>query len=130
MPDFYHSKCSQNLQLCYSAMLITIVFEVAKSQYNSYITVGTQFDSNPFYSYLCDISLFSDVLTRYLPFCVRWDSRHMNVIQFKESFLDVNSQTLCLVMEFAENGDVLQKIEGHFKRSTCFPEYELWSALI
>ena len=64
-------------------------------------------------------------LTSCLPAC-----RHMNVIQYKESFLDVNSQTLCLVMEYAEKGDVLQKIEGHFKRHTCFPEYELWSALI
>ena len=54
----------------------------------------------------------------------------MNVIQYKESFLDVQSQTLCLVMEYAEKGDVLQKIEGHFKRGTCFPEYELWSAMI
>ena len=33
-------------------------------------------------------------------------------------------------MEYCEKGDVLQKIEGHFKRQTCFPEYELWSALI
>ena len=54
----------------------------------------------------------------------------MNVVQYKESFLDVNSQTLCLVMEYCEKGDVLHKIEGHYKRGTCFPEYELWSALI
>lgn len=54
----------------------------------------------------------------------------MNVIEYKESFLDVQSQTLCLVMEYASKGDVLKKIEGHFKRSTCFPEYELWSAMI
>ena len=54
----------------------------------------------------------------------------MNVIQYKESFLDVQSHTLCLVMEYAGGGDVLNKIEGHFKRQTCFPEYELWSAMI
>ena len=35
-----------------------------------------------------------------------------------------------MVMEYAEKGDVLHKIEGHYKRQTCFPEYELWSALI
>ena len=33
-------------------------------------------------------------------------------------------------MEYAEKGDILQKIEGHFKRATCFPEYEIWSAMI
>ena len=56
--------------------------------------------------------------------------RHMNVVQYKESFVDVNSQTLCLVMEYCEKGDILHKIEGHYKRGTCFAEYELWSALI
>lgn len=56
--------------------------------------------------------------------------RHMNVVQYKESFVDMNSQTLCMVMEYAEKGDILHKIEGHYKRQTCFPEYELWSALI
>ena len=56
--------------------------------------------------------------------------RHMNVIQYKESFLDVNSQSLCLVMEYAEKGDILQKIETNFKRHTTFPEYELWSTMI
>lgn len=40
------------------------------------------------------------------------------------------SQTLCLVMEFAQGGDMLAKIETHFKRGTCFAEYELWSYLI
>ena len=39
----------------------------------------------------------------------------MNVVQYKESFVDMNSQTLCLVMEYAEKGDVLHKIEGHYK---------------
>ena len=28
--------------------------------------------------------------------------RHENVIEYKESFIDINTQTLCLVMEFAE----------------------------
>ena len=33
-------------------------------------------------------------------------------------------------MEYAEQGDVLTKIETHFKKGTCFAEYELWSYLI
>lgn len=56
--------------------------------------------------------------------------QHDNVIQYKESFIDVGSQTLCLVMEYAEAGDMLSKIDGHFKKGTCFAEYELWSYLI
>jgi len=33
-------------------------------------------------------------------------------------------------MEFAEKGDVLKKIEDHWKKGTCFAEFELWSVLI
>ena len=32
----------------------------------------------------------------------------MNVVQYKESFVDMNSQTLCMVMEYAEKGDLEQ----------------------
>ena len=55
---------------------------------------------------------------------------NMNVVSYKESFLDVQSQTLCLVMEYAEKGDALKRIEGHYKKHTSFAEYELWSATI
>lgn len=34
------------------------------------------------------------------------------------------------MMEFAEAGDMLSKIDAHIKRGTCFAEYELWSYLI
>jgi len=33
-----------------------------------------------------------------------------NVIKYKEAFIDPPSESLCLVMEFADNGDVFQKI--------------------
>jgi NIMA (never in mitosis gene a)-related kinase len=35
---------------------------------------------------------------------------HANVIGFKEAFIDESSSSLCLVMEYADNGDVFQKI--------------------
>ena len=35
---------------------------------------------------------------------------HPNVIGFKEAFIDEPSSSLCLVMEYADNGDVFQKI--------------------
>lgn len=56
--------------------------------------------------------------------------RHENVVSYKESFIDVVSQTICLVMEYCEEGDMLSKIDSHFKMGTCFAEYELWSYLI
>ena len=35
---------------------------------------------------------------------------HQNVIAYKEAFIDESSSCLCLVMEYADNGDVFQKI--------------------
>jgi len=35
---------------------------------------------------------------------------HPNVIGFKEAFIDESTASLCLVMEYADNGDVFQKI--------------------
>ena len=36
--------------------------------------------------------------------------RHTNVISYKEAFFDESSKTLCIVMEFADGGDLYQKI--------------------
>lgn len=33
-------------------------------------------------------------------------------------------------MEYCEEGDMLTKIDHHFKKGTCFAEYEMWSHLI
>jgi len=38
---------------------------------------------------------------------------HPNIVSYKESFVDVVSQTVCLVMEHCEAGDMLTKIEQH-----------------
>ena len=55
---------------------------------------------------------------------------HENVIEYKESFLDFQSHTLCMVMEYAEKGDVLRMIDEHYRRGTCFEEQEIWSVLV
>ena len=38
---------------------------------------------------------------------------HPNVIEFKAAFIDEPSSSLCLVMEYADNGDVFQKITSY-----------------
>ena len=55
---------------------------------------------------------------------------HSNVIEYKESFLEVKTETLCLVMEYAEKGDILHRINKHIAKGTHFAEYELWSTMI
>ena len=50
--------------------------------------------------------------------------KHPNVIEYKESFIDENSQFLCLVMEYADDGDLQQKIDEHVKNRTMFGNQE------
>lgn len=50
--------------------------------------------------------------------------KHPNVIEYKESFIDEASQSLCLVMEYADDGDLAQKIAGHIKDGTRFSNGE------
>lgn len=53
-----------------------------------------------------------------------------NVITFKEAFIDEASNYLCLITEFADGGDLLQKISLIKKRKTHFPEPEIWQIFI
>jgi len=55
--------------------------------------------------------------------------RHENVIAYKEAFFDEQSSTLCIVMEFADGGDLYQKILEHKKNHTVFSEKEIWIIL-
>jgi NIMA (never in mitosis gene a)-related kinase 1/4/5 len=50
------------------------------------------------------------------------------VIQFKEAFFE--SGNLCIVMEMADGGDMLQAIEKHKKARTKFTEREIWHYLV
>jgi len=53
-----------------------------------------------------------------------------NVIQYKEAFIDESSSSLCLVMEYADNGDVFQKICNYQKRETYIKEKKIWYVFI
>ena len=52
------------------------------------------------------------------------------VISYKEAFFDEKDSTLGIVMEFADNGDLFQKIVEHKKQKTYFEETEVWSIFI
>ena len=55
---------------------------------------------------------------------------HPNIISYKESFFEDATNSLCLVMEYADNGDLNQKIEENKKRGTFISEYEIWNIFI
>lgn len=47
---------------------------------------------------------------------------HPNVIGYKEAFFENKEGCLCIVMELADGGDLLQAIEKHKKGRTKFTE--------
>jgi len=55
---------------------------------------------------------------------------HPNVIGFKEGFFEEGTGCLCIVMEHADAGDMLQKINTHKKNNTNFTEKQLWHYFI
>ena len=55
---------------------------------------------------------------------------HPNVIGFKEAFIDEASSSLCLVMEYADNGDIFQKICSYQRRETYIKEKKVWYVFI
>lgn len=56
--------------------------------------------------------------------------RHKNIIGYRAAFLDEPSQTLCIVMEYANDGDLLGKVQDLRKRGTQLAEAEIWRIFI
>ena len=52
------------------------------------------------------------------------------VISYKEAFFDEKDSTLGIVMEFADGGDLYQKIVEHKKTATFFEENDIWRIFI
>ncbi|CAD8083977.1 unnamed protein product [Paramecium primaurelia] len=52
--------------------------------------------------------------------------RHQNIISYKEAFLDPTSNSLCIIMELASDGDLLQKIKKYIKTNSSFKEAEIF----
>ena len=52
------------------------------------------------------------------------------VIGYKEAFFDDLSSSLCIVMDFADGGDLYNRIVEHKKNQTDYSEHEVWSALV
>lgn len=52
------------------------------------------------------------------------------VVSYKDSFTDETSKSLCIIMEFADDGDLFQKISYHQSKNTYFPEKDIWVIFI
>jgi len=56
--------------------------------------------------------------------------KHQNIIDYKESFFDNNANTLNIVMEYADDGDLRSKISKISKEHLSFEETTIWNVLI
>ena len=52
------------------------------------------------------------------------------VVSYKEAFFDEKDNTLGIVMEFADRGDLYQQIEAHKKTAKFFEEIDIWRIFI
>lgn len=52
---------------------------------------------------------------------------HPNIIAYKEAFFEESSQTLCIIMEFADGGDLQSKISKFKKESKFMKEEDVWN---
>ena len=55
---------------------------------------------------------------------------HPTIIAYKEAFFEDQSSSLCLVMEYADEGDLYQKIVKHQKANQLADEKEIWKVII
>ena len=55
---------------------------------------------------------------------------HPNVIGYKEAFFEDSTNCLCVVMEYADGGDMLQLINQKKRQRVTFSESTIWHYLI
>lgn len=53
-----------------------------------------------------------------------------HIIGYKDSFYDEPSQNLCIVLEFAGQGDIARKIAESSKKKKFIEEAEIWKAMV
>ena len=56
--------------------------------------------------------------------------KHKNIIGYKEAFFDEPSNTLNIVMEYADDGDISSKIKTTLQKKLIFDENTIWNWLI
>lgn len=55
---------------------------------------------------------------------------HENVISYKQAFFDESSNSLCIVMEFADSGDMFQRITQFKQKGHFMDEKYIWKVVV
>lgn len=53
--------------------------------------------------------------------------KHPNICSYKEAFFEEATQSLCIIMEYCDNGDLQTKINNAKKTSKFTKEEDVWS---
>ena len=53
-----------------------------------------------------------------------------HIIGYKDSFYDEGSANLCIVLQFAGQGDIMKKINEHSKKKKFIDEAQIWKAMV
>ena len=56
--------------------------------------------------------------------------QHPNIIGYKEAFFEEATNSLCIIMEYADGGDLLGRISEAKKNNSNLQEKEIWSFFI
>lgn len=56
--------------------------------------------------------------------------RHPNIVCYKEAFYEKKINVLCIIMEYADDGDLFQKICEHKKKRVYIDEKKVWKVAI
>ncbi len=56
--------------------------------------------------------------------------RHPSIVSYKEAFFEDSTSSLCIVMEYADGGDLYAHIVEHTKKNSHFPEEQIWSMFV
>ena len=55
---------------------------------------------------------------------------HPSIVGYKEAFIDSKQNELCIVMDFANDGDLYQKIQKCKRQKKMFMEDEVWRIIV
>ena len=50
-------------------------------------------------------------------------------MKYKEAFIEENPSSLCIIMEYANDGDLYEAIKKKKKEGRLFEEAEIWNVL-
>ena len=103
-----------------------IIKELGKGSYGTVYTVRSKLDSNVYVLKKMDLNHLKESQQKecYREISILRKVNHQNIIKYYSSFLE--NESLCLIMEYAELGDLYSLIKHYKRHKKFFDELILW----